>query len=155
MMEWKIRNAKQSDLESIIPLLSECKMPIDGICAESILNFLVAETTVEKDCTLAGVSGLEIYGESALLRSVAVHKNLRGKGIGNDLVIRTLEKARNKKIKRIYLFTETAQGYFSRFGFKKIQRRQIEIRVQQSAEFMYACPKSAIALKLEFKDTGR
>ena len=146
--EWKIRNAEQSDLSAIIMLLSECELPVDGV-AESLPNFLVAEMMAERDNMLVGVAGLELYGDMALLRSVAISRDFRDKGIGADLVMRTLERAKIKGVKMVYLLTETAQEYFLHFGFRKIQRHQVDHRVQQSAEFKYACPKSAVAMKLE------
>ena len=61
------RNATSSDWNHIAQLLQEAKLPLDG--AQDHLDHFVLAI---KDESLIGCAGLEIYGECALLRSVAV-----------------------------------------------------------------------------------
>ena len=42
----------------------------------------------------------------------------------------------------VYLLTETASGFFPRFGFHPTHRAAVDLAVQQSVEFTSACPAS-------------
>lgn len=68
---------------------------------------------------LIGVAALEIYGNAALLRSVAGREGWRG--VGTALVTAALDLGR-RGVKEFYLLTETAPAFFARFGFRAIPR---------------------------------
>jgi amino-acid N-acetyltransferase len=92
---------------------------------------------------LIGSGGLELYGSTALLRSVAVDESLRGKSLGKKIVEDLVEKARNLKIQSIYLLTETAHDFFLKKGFADVPRDQVPEAVRNSSEFLDVCPSSA------------
>lgn len=92
---------------------------------------------------LIGSGGLELYGNAALLRSVAVDESLRGKSFGRKIVEDLVEKARNLKIWNIYLLTETAHDFFLKKGFTDVTRDQVPEAVRNSSEFLQVCPSSA------------
>jgi hypothetical protein len=72
--ELRIENAEVSNFPAIAALLREIDLPPDDI-ERHLEGFLVAwspETALGCDILL-GCAGLEIYGKSALLRSLAVH----------------------------------------------------------------------------------
>lgn len=66
---------------------------------------------------LIGSGGLEMYGDSALLRSVAVKENARGQKLGKKIVDDLVAQARNSKINNIFLLTETAKDFFYKERF--------------------------------------
>jgi amino-acid N-acetyltransferase len=109
---------------------------------EKLENYVVALV----DGQLAGVCGIEIYGNYALLRSLAVNKAYRDKAIAGNLVSEVESMAKSKGVKAIYLLTETAQGYFSRKGYQTITRADVPAEVQQSTEFSQVCPQSAVVM---------
>ena len=86
---------------------------------------------------------MECYGDSGLLRSVAVAPGWRGSGIGRALVDRVLEDGRAAGVQDVYLLTTTAEHYFPRFGFACVDRESVPAAVRASAEFTGACPASA------------
>lgn len=92
---------------------------------------------------LIGSGGLELYGNAALLRSVAVDESLRGKSLGRKIVEDLVEKARILKIENIYLLTETAHDFFLKKGFTDVTRDQVPEAVRNSSEFSQVCPSSA------------
>jgi len=92
---------------------------------------------------LIGSGGLEMYGHAALLRSVAVDENLRGKSMGRKIVEDLVERARNLKVKNIYLLTETAHDFFLKEGFTDVTRDEVPEAVRNSSEFTLVCPSSA------------
>ncbi|MFL5491993.1 MAG: GNAT family N-acetyltransferase, partial [Gemmatimonadales bacterium] len=84
----ELRMASSADLEAVFGLLSRSGLPTAGV-ADNFSQFLVAEANGR----LVGVVGLEIYGQSALLRSAAVEESWRGSGVGRVLVERALDLA--------------------------------------------------------------
>ncbi len=142
----QLRMAKRSDWERLAQLLTEAKLPLGG-ARDIIPDFLIAE----RDKTLVGSSALEYYGRYALLRSVAVRESERKAGVGKILVETTLALAKEKKIKSIFLLTESAREYFPKFGFQEISRERVPDDVLQSIEFQELCPDSATVMRLDLK----
>jgi amino-acid N-acetyltransferase len=58
-------------------------------------------------------------------RSVAVAPHLYGQRLGERLVLAALDLADERGIDAVYLLTETAQGFFPRFGFTTIGRFEV------------------------------
>jgi len=106
-------------------------LPTVGI-EDCLENFLIA---IDEKGSWIGVAGYEMYGQSALLRSVAVDKASRNLGHGRLLVEGVLAHARKQGVRIVYLLTETAERYFSRLGFVPVGRDQIEAAVKNSPEF--------------------
>ena len=137
-----LRRAQATDLPAILDLLRQADLPADGV-PQALPDFLVAESEDQ----IVGVAGLEIYEESALLRSVAVKQSWRGSGVGGVLVERALSTTRERGIKDVFLLTTTAEHYFPRFGFTCVSRDLVAGDVQASAEFQGACPASAVVMR--------
>jgi amino-acid N-acetyltransferase len=95
---------------------------------------------------LLGCVGLELYGEAALLRSLAVAERSRGVGLGAALADAALEDARRRGVRSLYLLTTTAEGFFARRGFERIARDEVPEAVRGSAEFGALCPASAACM---------
>ena len=55
--------------------------------------------------------------------------------------------ARRHAIQDVFLLTTTAEGFFPRFGFERIQRSDVPSSVQTSVEFRSACPASAVVMR--------
>jgi amino-acid N-acetyltransferase len=106
-------------------------------------NFVIA--TDEKG-TWYGVAGLEIYGQSALLRSFAVNENFRRMGHGKSLVDAILRNAKQNGVHTIYLLTENAFDYFKHLGFDLVDRKDIDRAVMASLEFTQ-CRSTALAMR--------
>ncbi len=138
----RLRAATRDDLAAVTRLLSASELPLDGVEA-NLAGFIVAE---EAD-GIAGVIGIERYGEAALLRSAAVSLDSRGNGLGSRLVRELLERAAAGGVAEIYLLTTTAEEYFPRFGFTRSSRAQVPESVRASREFRGACPDTAVVMK--------
>lgn len=137
-----LRGAASADRPAIENLLSRLELPVAGV-AEWIEHFWVAESAG----SVVGVAGVELYGEGALLRSVAVDPGWRSSGLGRTLVDRALAAAKNSGARDVFLLTTTAERYFPRLGFEGTSRDLVPARVQQSVEFREACPASAIVMR--------
>ena len=136
-----IRPATAADLPAAEALLAGAGLTTEGV-RDWIDRFVVAE----EDGCIAGVAGLELYGDAALLRSVAVADAWRRSGIGRALVERALEVATTAGATDIFLLTTTAERYFPRFGFTAVPRSEVSAPVLASAEFRGACPASATVM---------
>jgi amino-acid N-acetyltransferase len=104
---------------------------------------------------VVGSAGVELYGDTGLLRSVAVDLGLRGCGIGGRLVEAALELAVTHGVREVFLLTEGAEDYFQRFGFRPFDRAEAPPAIRNSVEFASACPQSATLLKLELVPASR
>jgi amino-acid N-acetyltransferase len=97
---------------------------------------------------LVGTGGLEVHGSYALLRSLSVKLGIRGKSVGTTITEYLLNEARKKKLKAIYLLTETAHGFFQKKGFQSVPRNEVPEEVKASSEFAHVCPTTAVVMCL-------
>lgn len=139
----RIRSALPSDLSSLTALLRESDLPVAGLPV-SLEHFFVAE----QGGGVIAAAGLEVYGRSALLRSVVVHPQHRGTGVGRRLVIRALDHTRRLHLDEVFLLTTTAQEWFPRFGFEPSEPSRVPESMRTSAEFTGACPATAVLMRL-------
>jgi amino-acid N-acetyltransferase len=100
------------------------------------------------DSGLVGSVGLEVYDHCALLRSLAVKDSQKNSGIGGELTGKIIEKAKEKGIREIYLITNTAEKYFEKKGFLKIERNEVPQEIRETQQFSAICPSSASVMKL-------
>ncbi|MEW6511015.1 MAG: arsenic resistance N-acetyltransferase ArsN2 [Bacteroidota bacterium] len=138
-----IRPAAQTDLDTLHALLAEASLPVAGV-DEHYRTFLVAE----RDGELVGAIGVELYGETALLRSAVVAPAWRNAGIGSALFAQIVALARKHAVRRLILLTETAEEYFRRKGFRTIDAATVTGPVTGSVEFTGACPSHAACMEL-------
>lgn len=143
MQETVIRPVRAEEHAIVLRLLAAANLPVEGLenCWDSTL---VAATTR----TVVGSAALELHGADAVLRSVCVDAARRGEQLGRRLVAASLELARQHRVRRVYLLTETAPGFFQRLGFDVVERATAPAAVRESIEFSTLCPAGAIALAL-------
>jgi amino-acid N-acetyltransferase len=91
---------------------------------------------------LVGTGGLEIYGNSGLLRSLSVKMGIRGKSVGTNITEYLIDEARERRLNAIYLLTENARGFFEKRGFRDIPRDAIPESLKASSEFSPAKPNT-------------
>ncbi|HEY7895353.1 MAG TPA: arsenic resistance N-acetyltransferase ArsN2 [Gemmatimonadaceae bacterium] len=143
-----IRPATPNDLPAIERLLAGADLPTSGV-AEIVMerpgDFCVAETNAAPTRIVA-VAGLEVCGDTAVLRSVAVEPEWRSHGLGHELVRHMVCDAEGRGLRALYLLTMTAEHYFPRFGFERIERSSIPRDIADTVEFKSACPATAVAM---------
>jgi amino-acid N-acetyltransferase len=143
----EVRRARQTDLTQVVGMLERARLPVAGV-AEAFSDFFVAQ----HEDKVVGVAGLELYGSSALLRSVVVDDRWRGSGVGRTLIDTALAEAKAHGVEDIFLLTTTAEHYFPRFGFDCVSRDSVRPEVQASLEFRGACPSSAVVMRRRLAD---
>ena len=97
---------------------------------------------------LVGAAGVELYGNDALLRSVAVASTTRSQGIGLALTRNRVEWCRGQRVRAIYLLTTTSAAFFARIGFEIVARNQAPDGIAGSHQWASACPASSTAMRL-------
>ena len=102
-----------------------------------------------EDGNMVGTGALEVYGDHALLRSLSVKLGTRGKALGTAITEHLIAEAKKKKLKGIYLLTETAHGFFLRKGFQDIPRDKVPDSLKASSEFSHVCADTALAMHLD------
>jgi amino-acid N-acetyltransferase len=137
-----IEAAASTDLPAILALLTAAGLPVTDVGLDSHPEFLVARL----DGCMAGVIGLERFGDVGLLRSLAVNEAHRRQGLGLALTRALEERAARTGIVALVLLTETARDFFQRRGYQVIARVQAPAAVQASSEFRSLCPESAVCL---------
>lgn len=144
-MEPRIVKEQQS-LNDILSLLKNNKLPYEDIKLDN--NLFISYR--DENGKIIGSGGLEIYSSYALLRSVAVDQNERGKAYGKDIVKDLIDRAKRNSIKEVYLLTETAHDFFLKRGFKDVSRENVPAEVKASTEFSSVCPVSAACMVYRF-----
>lgn len=139
-----IEAARREDLAAMLALLDQHRLP------HAAIDQHLADAVVARDGTqVVGCAAVERYGAAGLLRSVAVDGPRRGTGLGGRLTEAALAHARAQGVRTVYLLTETAAGFFPRFGFRPIGRDAVDPAVRASVEFTSACPDTALAMVKE------
>ncbi|QNF32918.1 GNAT family N-acetyltransferase [Adhaeribacter swui] len=136
-----IQLAKTVDRPAIIQLLNSLQLPTVDL--PLVLDSFVVAKQQE---TLLGSCGLELYGTLALLRSLAVALHHQDQGLGAALLQATLDLAKTRGIKGVYLITNTAANFFEKRGFAPVERSRVPLAIQQTAQFGSVCPSSATVM---------
>ncbi len=138
-----VREATPADLAAATRLVVAAGLPLAGLSGAALV--LVAEAAGG----LVGTVALERHGTgddtAFLLRSAAVTPAWRGRGVGAALTAAVLGHV-DAAGAPVALLTETAEGYFPRFGFVPAGRDGLPAALAGSAELRGACPASARAL---------
>jgi amino-acid N-acetyltransferase len=132
-----IRLAHPEETDRVAELVTAAGLPTAGL-AQAWRTWVA----VDRD-RLLGTASLERHGGAYLLRSVAVSDEARGRGIGAQLVQTAL--AAVDPAGPVALLTETAAGWFPRFGFHPVDRTALDPALAASAELAGACPATAQA----------
>jgi amino-acid N-acetyltransferase len=83
----------------------------------------------ESDKRLVGCIALQFCWEDlAEIRSLAVHPDFTGKGIGALMMEAILAEAAQYGIKQIFTLTYRP-SFFGRFGFRKIDRSELPLKI--------------------------
>jgi amino-acid N-acetyltransferase len=136
--------AQPSDLPAVVALLSRCGLPTGDLGAAHLTHF----TLCKRGEALLGTVGLEPLGDLALLRSLAVAPEARGRGLGHALWERARAAAAGGGAATLYLLTTTAEPLFARWGFRRLERDAAPEAVRATPEFGALCPSSAVLMTL-------
>jgi amino-acid N-acetyltransferase len=128
-----VRPAKTSDVKGIRKLI-DTYAPQRRILSketvtlyESVQEFVVA---VDGD-TVVGCGALHVLWEDvAEVRTVAVTEDLRGKGVGHQLLELLISRAEAVGVKKLFCLTFETE-FFGRHGFEEIEGAPVDPEVYQ------------------------
>ncbi len=127
----KIHKASSADVNRIFDLL--IKYSIDGTILErskdeisgSIDNFFIAIN----DSALKGVVSYFDYGPALKeIRSLAVDKNFKSKGIGSELVKYLIKQLTEKSKPKIFVLTYSPE-FFRKNGFIEVEKNTLPEKI--------------------------
>lgn len=108
-------------------------------------------TVQEEDGEITGVCALHISWEGlAEVRSLAVRKDRKGKGIGSLLVKRCLEEARELGAGQVFVLTYQ-EGFFRRLNFLPVDKKELPHKIWTDCLNCVKfpnCDESALLIKL-------
>lgn len=131
--EGAIEPAAYND-DSVAALLTAAGLPVPGAEDAPVQMRVLREAGRVLAC-----AGYERHGEAALLRSVAVAAEARGRGLGRGLVGALLAELEGQGAREVYLLTLDAAGFFARLGFAPIARAEVPAAVLAAREFAIHC----------------
>jgi amino-acid N-acetyltransferase len=127
----EVRPARTSDIKAIHKLIVDFAsggrmLQKETVTLyESVQEFMVAV----EDGQVVGCGALHVLWEDlAEVRSVAITETLRGNGIGNLILERIIDRARDLGLSRIFCLTFETK-FFGRHGFEEIQGTPVEPEV--------------------------
>jgi amino-acid N-acetyltransferase len=130
------------DLAAVRSLLAAARLPYDDLTDGHLEHFFHAASA----SLPLGIVGVELLGESGLLRSLVVRDDSRDSGLGSALVKHVESYARSRGVRDLYLLTTTAQSFFAARGFRAVSRDQAPRAIESTREFAAICPASAVLM---------
>jgi amino-acid N-acetyltransferase len=91
----------------VIDLLIKSNLPVEDLDENKCLYALV------RDEHIIGTGGLEFFGDCALLRSVSIKEEERGRGLGKSINSYLEQIAKENGVRFLYLMTTTASEFFT------------------------------------------
>jgi len=134
-----LRDEKINGSSALRDALSAEGLPTDDL-DENGRHFYRYETL---DGEPVGFGGFESYGKDALIRSIVVNQDQRGKGLGKNLTQLLLTRAFNEGARQAWLLTTSAAPFFERAGFKTIERENAPQSIKDTRQAQSLCPSSA------------
>ena len=133
MSEIQIRSAKTSDVSTIRKLVDtyapERRLLSKATVTlyEAVPDFLV----IEKNNSIIGAGAVHVLWEDlAEVRTVAIFPEYKNQGLGSQLLIALLEKAKNLGVKRVFCLTFETK-FFAKHGFQEIEGTPVEPEIYQ------------------------
>ncbi len=135
-----LRRARPEDVPAIEKLLSAEWLP-----PFQIHEFLETFWVLDEDGRVLGCAGLEVYGQTGVIRSVVVHPSLRGRRFGDLLSKTAMTEARRRGAKRLYLFTGDKAPFWRRHGFEPCSLEDWEPVARESWQWQAISERPEIA----------
>ena len=127
-----------ASFKRFVESLKAANLPTDDLTSEPFRYFTAG------DLAWGGVG----VGSDALLRSVVVAPNARGRGFGVAVVEDLSQRAKQAGVERLWLLTTSAAPFFRKLGWRIANRAEAPVAIAQSRQFTDLCPASATFMAL-------
>jgi N-acetylglutamate synthase-like GNAT family acetyltransferase len=141
-----MRPARRGDMAAVREVLAAAGLVGEPARDEQFPSFYV----LHNERGLIGAVALEVLGDDAVLRALAVNPDARGQGYGWVLADMAVGQARWRGVRRIYLLTESASDFFAaKFGFRVVDRSTLSKQVAGSETFTASRGNGLVAMRLD------
>ena len=141
-----MRPAQRADMPAVREMLEGVGLEKELARDEHAPSFFV----LRNEQGVSGAVALEVHGDDAILRSLAVNEEFRGAGYGWMLADMAVSQARWRGVRRIYLLTESASDFFAaKFGFRVVDRSTLAKQVAASETFTRLVGAQHVAMRLD------
>ena len=141
-----MRPAQRADMASVRSILASVGLADEAARDDQFPSFYV----LRNEKGTVGCVALEVYGDDAILRALAVDPECRGAGYGWMLADMAVGQARWRGVRRIYLLTESASDFFAaKFGFRVVDRSTLGKHVAAAETFSQASGAGRVAMRLD------
>lgn len=130
------------DDPGLIAALKTADLPTDDL-GEPNRSFFVYRSL---SGAVLGYGGYELHGKDALLRSIVVLPEGRGKAIGRNLVPLLMYRAFRDGARTAWLLTTSAAGFFEKLKFKRRPREEAPPAILETPQAKSLCPASAVLM---------
>lgn len=120
---------------AVLALLRACGLPVDDVREEPGS----AQFVWREDGVVVATVGVDVDGDIALLRSLAVAPACRGRGLGRTLTLAAEAHAIAGGADTLVLLTSTARGLVEGLGYRETSRCALGERVAAFRQFAAAC----------------
>lgn len=146
-----VRRATAPDRDSLAALLDAVDLPSDAVRREDARGddgqFYVGR--LDGDVVCGG--GLELQGATALVRSVVVDEDHRGRGFGRTVCDELEAAAERAGATTAALLTTTAADYFERRGYEPVPREDAPRKIRKTRQFAAVCPETATYMEKQLE----
>ncbi len=126
-----LRPARPADLPQVEALIKS-----EGLPLFDVGDYMDTMWVAEADGILVGCAGLEVYEDTALLRSVVAGSVVRGTGVGGLLCRAAIADARRRGARQVYLFTMDGAPFFTHLGFEVCTMDDFEEPARRSTQYI-------------------
>lgn len=158
-MSITIRPATVQDIPAIVAMVNRfaaqnIMLPrTEASVQQTLADWLLA---VDENDFVAGCGSLVPLTDMLVeIRSLAIHEDYQGQGIGGMLVLALVEIAREQEYEQICALT-LRSGFFERLGFEVVDRWSISPKVWQACIYcakFHHCDEVAVLMQLVDKPT--
>jgi amino-acid N-acetyltransferase len=131
--------SQQPSRAAAVAILERANLPVADITDLHLERFFYVGAANAP----TGIVGIEVYGTVALLRSLVVSEDARSAGLGTALIAHAEDHASSHGVHSLYLLTTTADAFFTRRGYTRIDRTLAPAAIRSTREFAGLCPASS------------
>lgn len=124
LKEFKVEKAKIDEWNLILDILKEVRLTYWFVGTENYSTFYVAKDPATEDIVCC--FSIDYEGEIGILKSFAVRKKLQKKGIGQYVVSKIPEIARDCGIKKLYATSHEAKAFWRKTIFSEIDKSKVK-----------------------------
>ena len=138
----QLQTVPQAEMPLFAEILVSNQLPTDDL-SQPHLWFFSYQNGVR-----VGTLGLEQYGPIGFLRSLSILPEFHAQGLGSQVVKQLIAEREAFGFAELYLMTTDAAGFFSKFGFHRVERSAVPESIKQTQQYSSICPSSAVVMKL-------